>query len=737
MTALGMSPGGVGEPVVRSDALSKARGDFPYAADLSVAGMLVGVIVRSPNAHARIRSVDASPAYALPGVRAVVTQLQVAGLGSHGVYRADQPVFAHDVVRYEGEPVAAVAADDEETARRAAAAILVQYEPLEPLLDPERSAAAPPVHPDGNVVRRIRLRHGDPTVSGPSVGGVVVEGSYEIASRPLDVGLAPPAGLAVPVPGGVELYVASVWLQRDRDQVAQCLGLTPDQLRVLPAGAAGAPSGELDVHLPACLLAMRSGRPVRVALSGDEAAFAAARLPGARLRYRHHADRAGHLVKVEARIVLDAGAYASYSATVLAAACAAAAGPYRVPHAAVDGWAVRTTTPPVGLARGGGAALVCPAYEAQMDKLAAALGLDPLEVRRRNALGPQDTLITGQEPTGPVPLVDLLDACAAAPVPGRRRAVDDTRLPGGAGRTAERSAVRRGVGHALGIAPLLAGEGADDHATARVRVDDGVATVSCAAAEVGQGFGTVAQQIVRDVLGVGEVLLGPSDSSAPSAGPAAWSRLSWVAGGAVEAAARAVAQRVCAAVGAAHGLSPELLSLTEGRVRSYDGLVDLPLGAAMAGRVFEETVTFRHQPTEGLDEHGQGGAYAGYAYAAHRAVVDVDVELGLVRVVDLTVAQDVGRVLNPLQLVGCVEGGTAAGVALALSGSGPLGAFDAPPVRIAALVEQPQPGAPFGAKGAWDVPVGPAAAAVLAAVRDATGLDVRRLPIRHADLLPR
>jgi CO/xanthine dehydrogenase Mo-binding subunit len=286
----------------------------------------------------------------------------------------------------------------------------------------------------------------------------------------------------------------------------------------------------------------------------------------------------------------------------------------------------------------------------------------------------------------------------------------------------------------VGLTPLLAGEGADDYATASVRLDGAVATVSCAVAEVGQGFATVAQQIVREVLGVREVLLAPFDSAAPSAGPAAFSRLTWMAGGAVRQAAAAVLQRVCAEVGAAHGLSPDLLTVRDGRVLSYDGLVDVPLAGVAAARAVEETVTFRHPPTEALDEHGQGAAYAAFGYAAHRAVADVDVDLGLVRVVDVTVAHDVGCVINPLQLIGCVEGGTAAGVGLALAAGGRLRALDQPPVRIAALLEQPEPGAPFGAKGVWDAPVGPAAAAVLAAVRDATGLDVRRLPIRPEDL---
>jgi CO/xanthine dehydrogenase Mo-binding subunit len=269
----------------------------------------------------------------------------------------------------------------------------------------------------------------------------------------------------------------------------------------------------------------------------------------------------------------------------------------------------------------------------------------------------------------------------------------------------------------------------------------GRARITCAAPEIGQGFLSVAAQIVREVLGAAECEILGTDSDTPTAGPAQGSRLTWVAGGAVAAAARAVADQICAGLAATRGLSANLLTARGGRVRSFDGLLDASLAELAGDRPFEATATFAPPATEPLDTAGQGRAFAGFAFAAHRAVVEVDPDLGLVRVVDLTTAVDVGRVVNLLQLVGCLEGGTAVGVGLALleDGSSAWGlpaadALDVPAVTVAALLENPQEGAPFGARGVWDATVGPAAAAVLAAVRDATGAPVRAVPVRPWDL---
>ncbi|WP_434582203.1 xanthine dehydrogenase family protein molybdopterin-binding subunit [Carbonactinospora thermoautotrophica] len=738
---------GIGRNVLRPDGLGKARGSFVFASDIWADGLLWAEVLRSPYPSARIRSIDCSEALRVPGVHAVITQEDLPGYGYFGVELVDQPVFAHEVVRFYGEPVAAVAAEHPAAARRAAARIRVDYELLEPVTDPEKAFTAEPIHLDGNVIRHLEIRHGDPAAA----GDVVVEGLYEVAMQD-QAFLGPEGGLAIPGEDHVELYVASTWLHSDRDQVAQCLGLEPSQVRLTLAGVGGAfgQRGDVAMQVQLALLALKTGRPVKMIQSREDMFCGHPHRHPARMRYRHHATRDGRLVKVEAQILLDGGAYAATSASVLAQACCFAAGPYVVPNAHIDGYVVRTNNPPAGSMRGHGTVQVAFAYEAQMDKLAAALDMDPVDLRLRNALSTGDVLITGQVVNSPAPVRELLQACADAPMPQPIPKPPPAILPGGAGRTAELPTIRRGTGFAVGIVGLLGSEGYEDYATATVRLENDVALVTCAAAEVGQGFLTLATQIVQEILGVEQVELGPADTGSGSSGPSVGSRQTWVSGGAIEQAAKAVRRKLLAPIGERLGMSPELLRIRDGNIVSYDGIVRMTLAEAVAGRVIEETVTYRPAPTTPLDANGQGDAFAGFAFVAHRAVVDVDPELGLVRVVEVTTAQDVGKVLNPLQLTGQIEGGVVQGAGGAvleelISARGQVlnpsftdylipTAVDAPDVRIAALVEEAEPGAPFGAKGAGEPPIIGVGAAIAAAIRNATGLELPRMPIRPQDI---
>jgi CO/xanthine dehydrogenase Mo-binding subunit len=282
---------------------------------------------------------------------------------------------------------------------------------------------------------------------------------------------------------------------------------------------------------------------------------------------------------------------------------------------------------------------------------------------------------------------------------------------------------------------LLPGEGQDHPATATVRLTEGLATIRCDAAEHGQGFLTVAMQIVREVLGPAEVELVPTDSDAPSAGPAAHSRLTWVAGGAVFAACTALAAGLCAELAEAQGVSADLLHVRGGRIRSYDGLLDVALADVLAGRSLEQTATYTPPRTEPLDPAGQGVAFAGFGVAAHRAVVDVDVDLGLVRVVELLAAVDVGRVVNLTQLLGVLDGGSTSGLGMVLGEWATTA--DTPGTSVADLFVAGQEGSWLGVKGVWDTPVGPAAAALAAAIRAATGAPVTELPVRPWHLVGR
>jgi len=717
---------GLGVDAPRPDGVAKVQGRFGYSSDLFAEDMLWGHTLRSPHAHARITSIDIGPALRIGGVYAVLTADDVPGAATYGLETPDQPVLARDVVRYMGEPVAVVAADHPETARRAAQAIRIGYEPLVPLVDPMIAAEAHPIHPDGNVFRHLVIRHGDPTATGP----VIVEGTYEVGMQD-QAPLGTEAGLAVPgSDGSITLYVSTQALHNDLEQVSACVGLPEEMVHISLAGVGGAFGAREDVSLQIhlALLALHTGRPVKMVYDREESFFGHVHRHPARLWYRHTAERDGRLVKVEAGLWFDGGAYASTSAAVLANASCFSAGPYNIPNAFIDGWALRTNNPPCGAMRGFGAVQTCFGHEAQMDKLAAALGIDPIELRLLNALAPGDQLVTGQVVTGAAPVAEVIRTCAEAPMPAHEPPADPIGLPGGAGRTAEWSDVRRGVGFAVGFKNIGFSEGYDDYSTARVRLADGVATVTCACAEVGQGFVTLAQQITRDALDVDEVVLSPADTSIGTAGSTSASRQTWVSGGAVLAACEAVRAKVVARAAE--------LGMSEAE--------------AAAGQVFEETVEYHHAPTFPLDEDGQGDAHLALTIAAHRAVVDVDPELGLVRLVDLATSQEVGRILNPTQLLGQLEGGAAQGVGLAMMEEIVVvdglvrnpsftdylipTALDLPDLRIGAIIEEAEPGAPFGAKGVGEAPTISSGPAVAAAMRDATGLDLERVPVKPDDI---
>jgi len=366
--------GRVGENVQRPDGVLKVRGSFPYSSDLQVEGMLWGATVRSPHPYARILSIDTSDALAAPGVRAVLTHEDVPGRKVYGLEIPDQPVLAFDVVRYWGEAVALVAADHPEQARRAAQLVQVQFEVRVPLTDPEKALLpdAPRLHPDGNVTRHVRIRHGDPDARAE----VVVTGEYEIGMQD-QAPLGPESGLAIPDgEGGVDLYIATQWLHVDQEQLAAVLGLPPEKVKLTMAGIGGAFGAREDLSMQAhaCMLALRSGQPVKISYSRPESFVGHVHRHPGRLSYEHGADRDGKLVYVKARIVLDGGAYASSSTAVIANASCFAIGPYECPNATIDGWVVYTNNPPCGAMRGFGSVQNCYAHEAQMDRLPAAPG---------------------------------------------------------------------------------------------------------------------------------------------------------------------------------------------------------------------------------------------------------------------------------------------------------------------------------------------------------------------------
>jgi xanthine dehydrogenase D subunit len=752
------SPGRIGQSDRRPDGVPKVKGEFEYSSDLWMDGMLWGAILRSPHPRANIWSIDTSAAEDMPGVYAVLTYKDVPGRKVYGMEIPDQPVLAWEHVRYQGEPIAIVAADHPETARRALDKIGVDYDVLEPLTDSERAMQedAPKVHPSGNVLRHARVRHGDPEAA-EAQADVVVSGEYEIGMQD-QAFLGPESGLAVPDgQGGVDLYISTQWLHVDQDQLAESLGLPPEMVRLTLSGVGGAFGGreDLSIQIYACMLALDTGRPVKMVYDREESFFGHVHRHPCKMRYEHGATKDGDLVYVKARLVFDGGAYASSSTAVCGNGARFACGPYEVPNALVDSYVIYTNNPPCGAMRGFGAVQACFAHETQMDKLAAELGMDPVDLRIKNAMKTGSLMPTGQKVEGPTPVAEILERVKAMPLPeepgdGPR---DLRELPGGVSNTTHGEGVKRGVGYGVGFKNVGFAEGFDDYATARVKlsVEDGepLVEVHTAAAEVGQGLVTIQAQIARTELGVEKISLLPADTRVGSAGSSSASRQTYMTGGAVKMACEAVRERLFERVGEEFGESSDRLSIEGGNVVS-DGRVIVSLTELLSDEDIEEMVVHRHVETFPLDENGQGDADVQFAFSAHRAVVDVDTELGLVRVVELATAQDVGKALNPQAVEGQIEGGSAQGLGLALleeiqmrDGKVLNASFtdyllptilDMPPVKVDVL-ELGDPGAPYGVRGVGEPPNISTPPAVVAALRDATGRELLRMPVRPEQIV--
>jgi CO/xanthine dehydrogenase Mo-binding subunit len=421
------------------------------------------------------------------------------------------------------------------------------------------------------------------------------------------------------------------------------------------------------------------------------------------------------------QILLDGGAYASSSTAVTSNAGSFACGPYEVPNALIESTCVYTNNPPCGAMRGFGAVQTCFAAEAQMDRLAAELAIDPVELRLLNALAPGDTLLTGQVVRGSLPVADVIRRAAALTPPEPEELPrDPIRLPGGAGNTTRGEGVQRGVGFAVGFKNICYSEGFDDSCAARVILSGDSAEIHCAAAEVGQGVSGVILQVARTELGLDDVTVATAGTAmVESSGSASASRLTYMVAGAVQLACRAA---------------------LEEQART-GGDVDVE-------RVYHHPRTWPLDPETGQTTGDR--SHVALGVSAMRVVAEVDVELGLTRVVWIGTAQDVGKAINPQAVLGQIEGGTAQGLGLALmeeiqTRDGLITnasftdyliptALDMPPV-VAELIEDPEPDAPYGVKGVGEPPTVVSTAAIVSALRDATGRALTRVPVRPDDIV--
>ena len=746
------TPTAIGARGRRVGGVPRVTGEFVFGTDLRAEGMLFGRVVRSPHAHARIASIDVSSARSMPGVRAVLTAEDLPGKTTYGLEFDDQPVLASDRVRYEGEPVVVIAADSERQARAAGQVVEIGYEVLAPVSDMEEAlrSDALQLHEWGNVVRHVRIEHGDPDAE----ADVWVEGYYETAMQD-QAPLGPEAALAVPAAdGSIDLHVMTQWLHVDRHQIAPCLNLPEDRVRLHLAGVGGAFGSREDVNVEilAGLTALATGRPVKIANNREESFHGHPHRHPSRYWVRHGATRDGRLVNVRVRAVLDGGAYSSSTPAVISNAGVFATGPYEVPNALIEATAVYTNNPPCGAMRGFGSPQPCFAYESQMEKLARVLDIDSVELRLRNVVRTGSVFPTGQVLLGEAPVAELLERCRAIPLPEDPAERPSVSLPGGFGNVTHGEGIRRGVGYALGFKNIGYSEGFDDSCQAKVTLsvdsEGPVAEVHSAAVDSGQGLATILVQVARTELGIADVVLHETDTVVGSSGSSSASRQTVMSSGALQLACDAVREELFERVRTRREIDGVELEIWDGRVVA---------GGNPIGRVEEflaEPITatrvFRHRKTQPLDEKGQGDAHPFFAFVAERAVVDVDEDLGLVRVVQLAAVEDVGRAINPPGLEGQIEGGVVIGMGLAtmegLQVDGGImknasftdylipTTLDVPDI-VSELVERAEPDVPYGAKGVGEISTVAATPAVVNALRAATGRELNRVPVRPDDLI--
>ncbi len=745
----------VGRTVPRLDAEAKVRGEARYADDLTFPGMLHGKAIRASVPHGRIKRLDLSRVRDQPGVVCVVTPADIPGENVVPVIYRDMPLLAEGIVRYVGEPIALLAAETREAAHRAAELAEVEYEELPAVFDPLEAigpdaprVAVPEAAEAGNVFNHMVIRKGD-VARGFAEADVIVEGEYRVGYQE-HVYIEPQGVIAFLEDGGMAIYGTLQCPFYVQTAVAAVLGLPLSRVRVVQTATGGGFGGKEDVPSQlaamAAVLAWVARRPVKLVYDREEDIETTSKRHPAVIRYRTGAKRDGTLVAVEVEFYYNAGAYQTLSSAVLWRGLIHAAGPYRIPNVKMDAYSVATNTVPCGAFRGFGSPQVIFAHESQMDELARRLGIDPLELRERNALREGDRTATDQLLTESVGLPEAIRrARELSRWDGLRKEIEEfNRREPFKRRGLGVSTVMYGVG--MGAkAPLL------DKAGAYVKVEaDGSVTVAVGNTEMGQGALTVLAQVAAEALGVriGDVRLAPVDTSrVPDSGPTVASRTTTVAGAAVLDAARKLRTRIEAA--AREFLGTDEVEIADSEVWPQgEPEKAVPLSEVtrwMWAHNWDMGATgwAEGAPVDWDPETGLGKAYFVYAYACHIAEVEVDLLTGETHVRRFWAVHDSGRIVNPALARGQVAGGVAQGIGYALMEylpsergriEGTLMTYriptsaDMPEELVIDFVEAPYSGGPYGAKGIGEVPLMASHAAVANAISHAVGARLREYP---------
>jgi len=728
----------VGQSITRVDARAKVTGEAKYPGDVAMEGMLHAKILFAGRPHARILSISTSEAEAVSGVVAIFTAKDVP-VNEYGLQTPDQPVLCGpgsskpgaDVVRFVGDQVALVVADTEHAAARARDLIRVEYEDLPVLTDPFEALRpdAPQLHPhrqpnpihpelssEGNLICHHQIRKGD-LEAGWASADVTVESEYRTPSQE-HAYLQPEAGLAyVDDEGRVTVVVAGQWTWEDQKEVAHALNLPPEQVRVIYPAIGGAFGGreDMSVQIVLALAAWKLQRPVKIVWSREESILGHCKRHPAWLHCKWGATREGKLVAAEVRMVADGGAYCYTTNKILGNATVTCTAPYEIPNVKVDVDGVYTNNLPSGAFRGFGAPQGIFAAEMQMNKLAQALGMDPVELRLKNLLREGSLTAMGTPLPGGVGLVEVTERCARAA--GWQKTDQGWKKP--ANRQIGKSANRSGIGLAAAFKNVGFSFGYQENCWAKVELQGGAeieeVVVYIGSAEVGQGSHTVIRQMAAEALNLPleQVhLIGSDTGTSPgNSGSVSASRMTFMAGNAIQ------------------GAVVEAMKRWQAEKRP-----------AVAEYTYLAPKTTPFDP-----QTGYGVPNFAYGYVAEAVEVEVDTETGELRILRLVCADDVGKAINPQQVEGQIEGGvvqavgwvtcenfiTTEGQVLTPSLSTYLipTITDVPEQVKSIIIERPDPRGPWGARGMGEMPFIPLAPALVAAVHDATGVWFDELPL--------
>jgi CO/xanthine dehydrogenase Mo-binding subunit len=734
----------IGEPVVRIDGWVKASGAHIYPSDFVVEGMLWLRVLRAHQPHARILSIDTSAAEQVDGVVGVFTAQDVPGSNRVGAVFQDMPVLCEDKVRYVGDAVAIVAAESDEAAYRARDLIRVEYEPLPVVSDPRAAMEpdAPRVHDDGNLVNELHFGRGD-LAAAFERADFVFENEYR-TSRQAHAFLETEAGVAFyGEDGRLTVRVGGQYPQGDQTQIARALGLRNEDVRVIMPMPGGAFGGKYEITVQGylALVTLLTKRPCRIMLDRDESFLAGIKRHPFHMRYRTACTAEGQLIAAEVELIADTGAYASVGPAVLSLATEHCLGPYFFPTLKIDSYCVYTNNSFAGAFRGFGVPQVVVGIEQQMDIMARAVGMDPIEFRRRNGLRAGQPAALGNVLDVESSLDQVLEAAESGPIYSQREELVQT---------GDRWK-RRGVGVAATWQGFGFGAGIPDYAVAQVALDEGGHyQLLVGSVDLGQGNATAFVQIAAHELGcrVGDIELVMGDTLlGPDSGPSVASRSIAVVGSATANAARDLRQKILEAAADELQISPDRLALIGDAVVVEDG--DRSLGVAGLGPLLGQGNARMPE----AEEIAPGIPHKMFGYGAQVTLVEVDLLTGEVDVLKVHSVIDAGKAINRQGVEAQSEGGIAQGLGYALSEdtlvedgqilNPRMSTYIIPsisdvPVEIeTTILEYPGPAGSYGAKGIGEIVLTPTAAAVLNGVYDATGRRFTRIPLLPERVLGR